>query len=113
MTDPLAPLLAQLHLAQAAAVLPAWLERAAEQELSYTDFLQGLLEEECIARTNTATARRLQDAGFPFARHDRTVRFPLPTRPQAAGGLALSRPHLRRPSDHGDPDWPAGPGENM
>jgi DNA replication protein DnaC len=67
MTDPLAPLLAQLHLAQAAAVLPAWLERAAEQELSYTDFLQGLLEEECIARTNTATARRLQEAGFPFA----------------------------------------------
>jgi len=67
MTDPLAPLLAQLHLAQAAAVLPAWLERAAEQELSYTDFLQGLLEEECIARTNAATARRLQEAGFPFA----------------------------------------------
>jgi DNA replication protein DnaC len=67
MTDPLAPLLAQLHLTQTAAVLPAWLERAAEQELSYTDFLHGLLEEECIARTNAATSRRLQDAGFPFA----------------------------------------------
>jgi DNA replication protein DnaC len=67
MSDPLAPLLAQLHLTQAACVLPAWLERAAQQELSYTDFLQGLLEEECIARTNAATQRRLTEAGFPFA----------------------------------------------
>src|SRR5664280_917790 len=65
MTDPLAPLLAQLHLTQTAAVLPAWLERAATQELSYADFLQGLLEEECIARANAATARRLAEAGFP------------------------------------------------
>lgn len=67
MNDPLAPLLAQLHLTQAASVLPAWLERAAQQELSYTDFLQGLLEEECSARTTAATQRRLQEAGFPFA----------------------------------------------
>jgi DNA replication protein DnaC len=67
MSDPLAPLLAQLHLAQAALVLPSWLERAAQQELSYTDFLHGLLEEECIARTNAATQRRLQEAAFPFA----------------------------------------------
>jgi len=67
MTAALAPLLAQLHLTQAAGVLPAWLERAAQQDLSYTDFLVGLLEEECIARTNAATQRRLQEAGFPFA----------------------------------------------
>ncbi|MGH2388129.1 MAG: IS21-like element helper ATPase IstB [Chloroflexota bacterium] len=67
MSDPLAPLLAQLHLTQAADVLPAWLERAAQQDLSYTDFLQGLLEEECNARTIAATQRRLEEAGFPFA----------------------------------------------
>jgi DNA replication protein DnaC len=67
MSDPLAPLLAHLHLTQAASVLPAWLERAAQEDLSYADFLQGLLEEECSARTTAATQRRLLEAGFPFA----------------------------------------------
>ncbi len=67
MSDPLAPLLAHLHLTQAASVLPAWLERAAQDDLSYTEFLQGLLEEECSARTIAATQRRLVEAGFPFA----------------------------------------------
>jgi DNA replication protein DnaC len=67
MSEPLAPLLAHLHLTQAAAVLPDWLARAAEQELSYADFLQGLLEEECNARTSAATQRRILAAGFPFA----------------------------------------------
>ena len=42
-------LLAQLGLHQAAAALPGWLDRAAAQELSYHDFLQGLLEEEAAA----------------------------------------------------------------
>jgi DNA replication protein DnaC len=60
-------LLTQVHLTQAAALLPAWLTRAAEQDLSYADFLQGLLEEELSARALTATARRLQEAAFPFA----------------------------------------------
>ncbi len=60
-------LLNQLHLLHAATVLPAWLERAAQDELSYADFLAGLLEEEQVARTTAATARRLREAGFPFA----------------------------------------------
>jgi DNA replication protein DnaC len=60
-------LLTQVHLAGAAAVLPDWLERAATQELSYADFLQGLLEEELATRLATATARRLREAAFPFA----------------------------------------------
>ncbi len=60
-------LLAHLHLTQAAAVLSAWLNRAAQQELSYTDFLQGLLEEELAARTSAAAQHRLREAGFPFA----------------------------------------------
>lgn len=61
------PLLDQLGLHQAAAVLPAWLDRAASQELSYGDFLHGLLEEEATARTNAATHKRLREAGFPYA----------------------------------------------
>src|SRR5438093_5410716 len=60
-------LLARLHLHQAAAALPAWLDRAAQEELGYADFLGGLLEEEVAARTIAATARRLREAGFPFA----------------------------------------------
>ncbi len=60
-------LLAQLHLHQAAATLPAWLDRAAQEELSYADFLGGLLEEEATARAAAETQRRLRQAGFPFA----------------------------------------------
>jgi DNA replication protein DnaC len=60
-------LLTQVHLSGAAAVLPSWLERAAAHELSYADFLQGLLDEEVATRAAAATARRLREAAFPFA----------------------------------------------
>src|SRR6266581_3932353 len=63
----LEPLLEQLGLRQAAAVLPDWLDRAASQELSYADFLHGLLEEESVARVNAATQKRLRQASFPYA----------------------------------------------
>src|SRR5258708_27297855 len=55
----LEPLLEQLGVRQAAAVLPDWLDRAASQEVSYADFLHGLLEEESVARANAATKKRL------------------------------------------------------
>ncbi len=60
-------LLIQARLEGAAAVLPAWLDRAAAQELSYADFLHGLLEEELATRATAAAQRRLRDAAFPFA----------------------------------------------
>ena len=63
----LQPVLEHLGLHQAASVLAEWLDRAANQELSYADFLQGLLEEETTARANAATQKRLRQAGFPFA----------------------------------------------
>jgi hypothetical protein len=63
----LEPLLEQLGMRQAAAVLPDWLDRAASQKLSYADFLHGLLEEESVARANAATQKRLRQAGFPYA----------------------------------------------
>jgi len=59
--------LAQLQLHQAAAVLPQWLDRAAQEELPYGDFLGGLLQEEVTARAEAATQRRLRQAAFPFA----------------------------------------------
>jgi DNA replication protein DnaC len=49
------------------AVLPDWLDRAASEELSYADFLHGLLEEESVARANAATQKRLRQASFPYA----------------------------------------------
>src|SRR5205823_13301219 len=67
MSAGLETLLTQVHLSGAAAVLAAWLERAAQQELSYADFLQGLLDEEVAARSTAATQRRLREAAFPFA----------------------------------------------
>ncbi len=66
MTAPEAFLTA-LHLHQAAAVLPAWLDRAAQEDLGYADFLGGLLEDELATRAAAETQRRLRQAGFPFA----------------------------------------------
>ena len=55
--DP-AALLRAVQLPGAAAVLPAWLDRAASESLSYADFLTGLLEEELSVRTAASTQRR-------------------------------------------------------
>jgi DNA replication protein DnaC len=63
----LRPLLEQVGLSYAAAVLPAWLDRAARAELPYADLLQGLLEEEAAARAQATAQRRLREAAFPFA----------------------------------------------
>jgi DNA replication protein DnaC len=57
----------RLQLRHAEAVLPAWLDRAARDELSYQDLLGGLLEEEAAGRAAAETAHRLRLAGFPFA----------------------------------------------
>jgi DNA replication protein DnaC len=67
MVTRLTVLLDQLQLQHVAAVLPDHLERAARDELSYADFLQGLLEGEAAARQDADTARRLRQADFPFA----------------------------------------------
>jgi DNA replication protein DnaC len=63
----LSPLLEHLGLPHAAALLPAWLDRAAREEVGYAEFLQGLLDEEATARANARTQRRLREAAFPFA----------------------------------------------
>ena len=63
----LRPLFDQVGLHHAAAVLPAWLDRAAREDLAYAEVLQGLLEEETAARATAAGQRRLREAGFPFA----------------------------------------------
>ena len=67
MTADAQALLRQLHLDHAADVLTAWLERAAQEEVGYSDFLRGVLEEEVVARASVETERRLRQANFPFA----------------------------------------------
>jgi DNA replication protein DnaC len=64
---PLETLLTELHLHRAAAVVSDHLARAAAEEVSYADFLHALLEEEAAHRADAEVARRLQQAGFPFA----------------------------------------------
>src|SRR4030088_159796 len=63
----LEPLLELLGLRQAGAGRQDWRARGASQELSYADFLHGLLEEESVARANAATQKRLRQASFPYA----------------------------------------------
>src|SRR5687768_6777237 len=63
----LGPLLQRVGLSQIAAVLPAHLDRAARDDLSYADFLHGLLEEEATARAAAQVQRQMREAGFPFA----------------------------------------------
>ncbi len=104
-TDPRA-LLQQLHLTYAADSLGAWLERAAQAELGYPEFLAGLLEEELAARASVETERRLRQAGFPYAatieqfdfrfrpelKRQVILRYLDPTFVQQAGTLTLVGP---------------------
>lgn len=66
VTEP-ATLLTHLGLHHAAAVLPDWLERAAHDEVSYSDFLVGLLREEVAGQHDAEINRQLRLAAFPFA----------------------------------------------
>jgi len=50
MSDGLATLLTQVQLAQAATVLPAWLDRAAHEGLRYADFLHAATSEQFDCR---------------------------------------------------------------
>ncbi len=103
--DPRA-LLQELHLTHAAEALGAWLERAAQSDLGYPEFLAGLLEEELAARASAETERRLRQADFPYAatieqfdfrfrpelKRQVILRYLDPTFVQQAGTLTLVGP---------------------
>jgi DNA replication protein DnaC len=59
-------MLTQLKLARIREIHQDWLDRAAEIQMSYADFLRGLLEEELLAREDNQYRRRLKEAAFPF-----------------------------------------------
>lgn len=55
-----------LRLTRIAQTLPTLLEQAAQQELSYSAFLEGLLAQEVAAKQEKHQALRVQMARFPF-----------------------------------------------
>ena len=55
-----------LRLTRVAQTLPSLLEQAAQQELSYSAFLQSVLETEVAAKMEKHQAMRVQMARFPF-----------------------------------------------
>src|SRR5439155_4765246 len=59
-------MLTQLKLARIREIHQEWLDRAAAEQMPYTDFLRGLLEEELLAREDNQYRRRLKEAAFPF-----------------------------------------------
>ncbi len=58
-------LLTQLKLARIREVYQDWIDKASKEEMSYADFLRGLLSEETCAREENRIARRMRQAGFP------------------------------------------------
>lgn len=61
-------LLTQLRLPGIKNSYQDWLDRAAREDLSYADFLQGLLHEEVAAREERQLKRRTRQATLPFIR---------------------------------------------
>ncbi len=59
-------MLTQLKLARIREIHQEWLDRAAETHMPYRDFLQGLLQEELLAREENQLRRRLKEAAFLF-----------------------------------------------
>jgi DNA replication protein DnaC len=59
-------MLTQLKLARIREIHQDWLDRAAESQMPYPDFLRGLLQEELLARADNQLRRRLKAAAFPF-----------------------------------------------
>jgi DNA replication protein DnaC len=59
-------MLTQLKLARIREIHQDWLDRAAESQMPYPDFLRGLLQEELLAREDNQVRRRLKEAGCPF-----------------------------------------------
>jgi DNA replication protein DnaC len=58
--------LSQLHLSRIREVYAAWAQRAAQTEMSYTQFLEELISEEVLLRQENQLRRRLKLAGFPY-----------------------------------------------
>ena len=81
-------LLTQLKLARIRDVYQDWIDKASREEMSYADFLRGLLSEETCAREENQIARRMKQACFPF---EKTIeQFDFSLRPELKRQVVLN-----------------------
>jgi DNA replication protein DnaC len=81
-------LLTQLKLARIREVYQDWIDKASKEEMSYADFLRGLLSEETCAREESRIRRRMRQAGFPF---EKTIeQFDFSLRPELKRQVVLN-----------------------
>jgi DNA replication protein DnaC len=81
-------LLTQLKLARIREVYRDWIDKASKEELSYAEFLHGLLSEEICAREENQIRRRMRQASFPF---EKTIeQFDFSLRPELKKQVILN-----------------------
>jgi DNA replication protein DnaC len=81
-------LMTKLKLARIREVYRDWIEKASREELSYADFLRGLLSEEVCAREENQLKRRMRQAAFPF---EKTIeQFDFSLRPELKRQVILN-----------------------
>jgi hypothetical protein len=69
-------------------VYQEWIERASREEMSYGEFLKGLLTEEVCARKENQLKRRMRQARFPY---EKTIeQFDFTLRPELKRQVILS-----------------------
>lgn len=92
----------QPQLARIREIHREWLDRAAETQMAYADFLRGLLEEELLAREDNQYRRRLKEAAVPFEKtldeFDFRLRPELTARSSCATSTIASSPRVARSS---------------
>lgn len=81
-------LLTQLKLARIREVYRNWIDKASKEEISYSEFLHGLLSEEVCAREENQIKRRMRQAAFPF---EKTIeQFDFSLRPELKRQVILN-----------------------
>jgi DNA replication protein DnaC len=81
-------LMTQLKLPRIRQVYQDWIDKAAKEEMSYADFLYGLLTEETCQRTENQILRRMRVAAFPF---EKTIeQFDFQLRPELKRQVILN-----------------------
>ena len=81
-------LLTQLKLARIREVYRDWIDKASREEMSYSDFLHGLISEEICAREENRIKHRMRQAGFPF---EKTIeQFDFSLRPELKRQMILN-----------------------
>jgi len=81
-------LMTKLKLARIREVYRDWIDKASREDISYADFLHGLLSEEVCAREENQLKRRMRQATFPF---EKTIeQFDFSLRPELKRQVILN-----------------------